>query len=126
MLEPHSVGSSATAGTAAYVVFFVGALQLVSGVAVLVWAWPLFADPPFLSQGLVKEYHDLRQMLPRDDATLATLKGLRWKLEWLFQRQTEGAILGTGMGAFLLMCGSVLVGTSCWSWTARTSRGSAG
>ncbi|CAN7262263.1 hypothetical protein LJR143_001069 [Pseudoxanthomonas sp. LjRoot143] len=100
-------------------VLSVGVLQLITGVAVLVWALPLFADPPFLSQGLVKEYHDIRQMLPRDDATLATLKGLRGKLEWLFLRQTEGAMLGMALGAFLLMCGSVLVGAAGWPRIAR-------
>lgn len=100
----------------------VGALQLVVGVAVLVWAWPLFADPPFLSQGLVKEYHDVRQMLPRDDATLATLKALRWRLGWLFLRQTEGVLVGMGVGAFLLMCGSALIGVACWPRIARTLR----
>ncbi|MBD9468101.1 hypothetical protein [Pseudoxanthomonas sp. PXM01] len=100
-------------------VLSVGVLQLITGVAVLVWALPLFADPPFLSQGLVKEYHDIRQMLPRDDATLATLKGLRGKLEWLFLRQTEAAIYGVGMGALLLGCGSALIGAAWWPRLAR-------
>ncbi|MBA3930070.1 hypothetical protein J2X02_001764 [Pseudoxanthomonas japonensis] len=103
-----------------FLVLCIGVLQIVAGIIVLVWAWPLFADPPFLSQGLVKEYHDLRQMLPRDDATLATLKGLRWKLEWLFLQQTEGVFFGMASGALLVMCGSALVGVACWPRVSRT------
>ncbi len=100
----------------------VGVLQLVVGVLVLTWAWPLFADPPFLSQGLVKEYHEVRQMLPRDDATLTTLQGLRWKLHWLFYKHEQGVLLGMGVGFFLLACGTALVATMCWSFTAGTRR----
>ena len=94
-----------------------GALQAIVGIAALAWAWPLFADPPFLSQGLTEEYSRVRQLLSSNSLETETLSALRLKLEWLFAQQIEGVVVGLALGAFLLVNGLVLFGLGARSWS---------
>ena len=77
-----------------------GVLQIVCGLAALAWAWPLFVDPPFLGNGLTREYSAIRQLLAESSGATELLDGLRFKLQWLFQRQSEGVLIGLGLGFF--------------------------
>ncbi len=90
----------------------VGAAQIVVGACALAWAWPLFADPPFLGNGLISEYSQVRAMLPDSPATKETLSTLRVKLDWLFNHHSEGVAVAISLGTVLFVSGlvSVLIG----------------
>ena len=93
-----------------------GVLQIVCGLAALAWAWPLFADPPFLGNGLTREYSAIRQLLADSSGASELLDGLRFKLQWLFQRQSEGVFIGLGLGFVLLLCGAVSMFLGARAW----------
>ncbi len=90
----------------------VGACQIIVGVLALNWALPLFGDPPFLGNGLVKEYIPIRAALSDNASLREALPALRSKLEWLFARHTEGVLVAMFLGATSLALGgiSVLIG----------------
>ncbi|WP_148040947.1 hypothetical protein [Montanilutibacter psychrotolerans] len=81
------------------------AFQLLLGGAAVAWAWPLFADPPFLGQGLISEYSELRRLNPGNGAVLEKLSAIRGKLVWLFEHHGEGLIVSLGTGFGLIFCG---------------------
>ncbi|WP_202839237.1 hypothetical protein [Luteimonas saliphila] len=90
----------------------IGIGQIVVGALALIWAWPLFADPPFLGNGLTKEYFQVRSALLENASLSETLTELRSKLEWLFARHSEGVLAVMLLGATSLTLGvvSVLLG----------------
>ena len=90
----------------------IGIVQIVVGALALTWAWPLFADPLFLGNGLTKEYSQVRSALSDNASLSETLSGLRLKLEWLFARHSEGVLAVMLLGATSIALGvvSVLLG----------------
>jgi hypothetical protein len=98
-----------------YLAMLVGSVQMVCGVAVWSWAWPLFADPPFLRNGLIREYSILRTLLKNEAVAAEPLSALHQKLEYLFARQNEGILLGLASGACLIFCGFVLLVFGIWT-----------
>jgi type IV secretory pathway TraG/TraD family ATPase VirD4 len=90
----------------------IGIGQIVVGALALVWAWPLFADPPFLGNGLTREYSQVRSALLDNPSFSEPLSELRSKLQWLFARHSEGVLVAMLLGAISVALGfvSVLLG----------------
>jgi len=100
-----------------------GLFQVMVGVAALAWALPLFADPPFLGNGLTREYEALRKLLSGNPSAAGTLAALRWKREWLFWRKEEGVLASMAPGGILLACGLASLWVGARSLAASGRRG---
>ena len=87
--------------------FAVGTMQIIAGLLAIVWAWPQFADPPFLHNGLTHEYSELRGLLSSTASAAEPLLALRSKLEWLFQQHINSLLLVLALGSTLAASGLV-------------------
>jgi len=82
----------------------IASLQVVAGCISFAWAMPLFGDPPFLGNGLVREHSKLRSLLEGNEQAVQPLQDLHTKLWWLFDNHTDGVLVA-------LVAGIALVGS---------------
>ncbi|TNJ32647.1 hypothetical protein [Arenimonas terrae] len=83
----------------------IAALQVVVGCISFIWAIPLFADPPFLGNGLVREHGKLRRLLEGNEQALQPLQDLHAKLWWLFDNHMDGVLVALVAGIALIVSG---------------------
>lgn len=83
----------------------IASLQVVAGGVSLAWAMPLFVDPPFLGNGLVREHNMLRRLLEGNEQAVEPLKDLHGKLWWLFNNHMDGAQVAMVAGMALVASG---------------------
>jgi len=83
----------------------IGLLQLGAGAGILLWAWPLFADPPFLGHGLERMFASVSDLLRGNPAASKPLSTLRDAVFWLFERNVEGELIGLFAGFLLVLSG---------------------
>ena len=100
----------------------VASLQVIAGLIAIGWAAPIFADPPFLANGLVREYSTLSAMLADNDLASEPLSDLRSKLNWLFHSLHDGVLVVLIAGAALVISGLAQAGLSASSWLKIGSR----
>ena len=89
-------------------------LQLLLGGGALIWAWPLFADPPFLRTSLVRELSQLRSINAENGVAIDLLSAQREKLNFLFEHYSEGTAVALIAGACLVFCGILSIVIALW------------
>ena len=92
-----------------------GVLQISVGAIALMWAWPLFGDPPFLGNGVTREYWSIHPLLAGNSAAAELLPALKWKLDWLFERHSEGVLIVLALGITMLLSGVASLVLGAWS-----------
>ena len=91
-------------------------VQLVLSFACLHWAVPLFGDPPFLHNGLTREYKQIYQLLQGREDAAETLSLLHKKLEWLYTKHHEGVFVGLAVGFSLFLSGTLTMINTLLLW----------
>ena len=97
-----------------FVLTCIAVMQLFAGAAALLWAWPLFADPPFLSNGATQEISRLRSINAENSHALDLLTTQREKISWLFEHHSEGVLIALVAGSCLVFCGATLLFVALW------------
>lgn len=65
-------------------------LQALSAAVLLAWAWPLFADPPLLLNGVRSRARALEALVTSAADAPRLLDGMSTHYVWLFWRHAEG------------------------------------
>ena len=89
-------------------------MQFFAGAVAFHWAWPLFADPPFLSNGATQEISRLRSINAGNAHALDLLTIQREKISWLFEHHSEGVLIALVAGLCLVFCGAALLFVALW------------
>ena len=92
----------------------IAATQLVVGCMALIWALPLFVDPPFLGNGATQDFSSLRSINSASSEALGLLATLQEKTSWLFEHYSEGVLIALVAGAFLMLSGSAAIIALIW------------
>ena len=76
---------------------------------VLIWALPVFVDPPFLGNGAIQDFSSLRSINSGSYEALGLLATLQEKTSWLFEHHSEGVLIALAAGAFLVLSGGAVI-----------------
>ncbi|RYG96235.1 MAG: hypothetical protein EON58_12520 [Alphaproteobacteria bacterium] len=90
-----------------FVLAALASLQAISAIVLMAWAFPLFADPPLLANGVSHRAYELDQLLASTSAPSPVLKGMAEHYRWLFWRHMEG--VEATLGAAVALLGSSAV-----------------
>ena len=98
--------------------------QLLAGTAAMLWAWPLFADSPILSNGASQEISSLRAINFGNARALELLADQREKTNWLFEHYSEGVTVAFLAALCLIFSGVVSTLVVLWLRHADRKAGS--